>query len=300
MKRASSKKKNIGRRQLIAGIATLAALRKDFVLADSSPTRIASLDWALAETMVALGHTPLAVVAAADWKRFVVEPELPESTLDIGLQQELNFELLARLRPDLILISPFLVHLAPQIERIAETLNLSVFDDGPNPLAQRIEVTRKIGLRLGSSTQAEHFIAETEVAFDTLARRVAALPARPLLFVTFIDTRHVRVYAGASLVQNVIRRIGLQNAWTAPVGYFGFSTVGIEKLATTEDVQLIAFDPVPPDLNQQLQQSRLWTELPFIKAGRIATLPPVFMFGALPTALRLAELLVSELEAQIG
>ena len=39
--------------------------------------RLSSLDWALAETMIALGQAPIAIVAAGDWNRFVVEPGLP-------------------------------------------------------------------------------------------------------------------------------------------------------------------------------------------------------------------------------
>ncbi len=104
------------------------------------PGGILALDWALAETMVALGHPPAGVVAAADWARFVVEPALPAGVADLGLQQELNLELMAALRPARILISPFLAHLKPILERIAPTLNLSVYETGDAPMANRIRV----------------------------------------------------------------------------------------------------------------------------------------------------------------
>lgn len=290
----------ISRRSFLASVPAVLTASATKALAANPGRRVASLDWALAETMLALGHAPLAVVAASDWARFVIDPSLPETTVDLGLQQEINFELLAALRPDLVLISPFLEHHASQIERIAETVNLSVFNDGGDPLAQRAAVTRDLGARLDAGVAAERYLLETEAAFEALKARAAALPRLPILPVTFIDARHVRVYAGASMFQNVLTRLELENAWLHPVGFFGFDTIGIERLATAQDVHLVAFDPVPPDVLAQLSRSPLWTELPFVKAGRLSTLPPVLMFGGMPAARRFAELLITTLEREMS
>ena len=258
--------------------------------------RVAALDWALAETMIVLGHDPIAVVAAADWPRFVVEPPLPATTVDLGLQQEINFELLAYLSPDLVLISPFLQRLAPQIERIAETVNLSVYEDTGAPLAMREAVTRDLGTRLGRDAEATRFLSDTAAAFDSLAVRAASLQPRPVLLVTFVDARHVRVYGHASLFHNVLARLGMQNAWTREVGYFGFDMVGIEELAMVGDAHLVTFDPVPAGVLPRLSESPIWSQLDFVRFDRISVLPPVLMFGALPAALRFGHLLVNELE----
>jgi len=282
------------RRSILLGLAGLLATK---ARAEPVPRKVACLDWALAETMLALGAEPMAVVAAADWPRFVVEPELPSEIADLGLQQELNFELLAMLRPDLILISPFLGHLKPQLARIAPFVELSVFEDDGAPLAQRELVTRELSDRLGLRPAAEAYLAAANAEFDQLAERASRLPPRPVLLTTFVDARHVRVYGGSSLFQNTLTRLGIENAWPHPVGYFGYDLVGIERLATGADLQLIAFDPVPPDLMPKLSDSPLWTRLPFIEAGRFATLPPVLMFGGMPSALRFARLLVTELES---
>lgn len=264
--------------------------------AEPAPARVVSLDWALAETMLELGATPLAVVAASDWPRFVVAPSLPRSVADLGLQQELNFELLAQLRPDLILISPFLEHLSPQIRRIAPCKSLSVYQDNRAPLALREAVTRSLGRLLGREASAESYIAAAHAELDELRARAARLAGRPLLLASFVDGRHVRVYGGASLFQNVLARLGLTNAWGETVNAYGFELIGIERLVTAEDVQLIAIEPIPPDVAPQLAQSPLWTRLPFIAAGHFATIPPVLMFGGMPAALRFARLLVAKLE----
>ena len=122
--------------------------------------------------------------------------------------------------------------------------------------------------------------------------------ATPLLLVSFIDNRHARVYGGSSLYADTLAWLGVENAWSRPVGYYGFATVGIEELATREEVELVAVEPVPPDIDRALSTSPLWNELPFVKAGRKGRIPPVFMFGALPSAQRFADLLVDHLEAR--
>jgi ABC-type Fe3+-hydroxamate transport system substrate-binding protein len=259
--------------------------------------RVASLDWALAETMIALGQKPIAIVAAGDWDRFVVEPPLPSGVVDLGLQQEINFELLASLKPDLILTSPFLQDADPILEKIGATLKLSIFEKGTKPLAQPKELMRILGERLGRAEAARNFLEKAEETFESHRSRIASLRPLPVLLVNFIDARHVRVYGGAGLYQNVLDRIGVVNAWTGETNYWGYSTVGIEKLATTKNLRLIAFEPIQPDARPTLDRSPLWSRLPFVKAGQVSILPSVLMFGAMPSALRFARLLVDHLEA---
>jgi ferric hydroxamate transport system substrate-binding protein len=258
--------------------------------------RVASLDWALAETMIALGETPIAIVAASDWNRFVVEPPLPTGVVDLGLQQEINFELLASLKPDLILTSPFMQDADASLRKIGKTLSLSIFEKGKEPLAQPRFLTRALGERLGCVEASRAFLAGAERLLDSYRARIAAIAPLPVLLVNFIDARHVRVYGGAGLYQNVLDRIGVTNAWPGQTNYWGYATVGIEKLATRSDLRLFTFEPIPFDARKTLEQSPLWTRLPFVEAGHVSELPTVFMFGAMPSALRFARLLVEKLE----
>jgi iron complex transport system substrate-binding protein len=258
--------------------------------------RVICLDWALAETMLALGATPAAIVSAGDWGRFVIEPELPAQVGDIGLQQDINFELVATLHPDLILTSPFLEHFESTLRRIAPVANFSIYNDNGPPLAQRVAVTRALAQRIGRMPEAERFLSDAAQQFDSAGERIARLSHRPLLIASFVDARHVRVYAGASLYQNVLGRLGLNNAWREPVGFFGFATVGVERLADAGDIHFIAFHPLPPDVAPALQQSVLWQDLPFVQARRVSMLPTTFAFGAIPAALRFARLLTFALE----
>jgi iron complex transport system substrate-binding protein len=281
------------RRRFLAGLPFIPWLAS--MSARGASLRVAALDWALAETMIALGHNPIAIVAASDWNRFVVEPPLPAGIVDLGLQPEINFELLATLRPDLILTSPFVQDLEPAVRRIATTLQLSIFEPGRTPLAQPRALTTQVGARLGRESEATALLAEAERTFDGYRQRIRSRPRRPVLLVNFIDARHVRVYGGAGLYQNVLDRIGLANAWTGETNYWGYATVGIERLAAVGDAELIAFEPVPPDAQATLRRSPLWASLPFVRAGRTSVLPSVLMFGAMPSALRFARLLVGHI-----
>jgi ferric hydroxamate transport system substrate-binding protein len=291
----AAKTRAFHRRRFLSSLTTAALLPR--TLAALGRLRVASMDWALAETMLALGQRPIGIVAAGDWARFVVEPALPPGTVDLGLQQEINFELLASLKPDLILTSPFIEEAEPTLRHIGRTLRVSIFEKSAVPLSQPRAIARILGEQLGCPDAAEEFLRTSEGLLDSYRSRIAKLRSAPVLLVNFIDPRHVRVYAGAGLYQNVLDRIGLSNAWTGETNYWGFATVGVEKLATARDVRLIAFQPIPADVRHTLQQSPLWTQLPFVRAGHVAELPTMFMFGAMPAALRFARLLAEKLES---
>lgn len=287
------------RRNLVGAIAC-SVLWSVRAAASPHAPRTAVLDWAIAETLIALGEPPIALVAASDWDRFVVEPRLPTGTADIGIQQEVNFELLAALHPDLILTSPFSQDQEPALARIGQVRRFTVFEPTPTPLERPRTLTRELGALVEADRKADALVAYTDAQLAACRARLARLHQPPVLLVSFLDARHVRAYGGVGLYQNVLDTLGLENAWTKPTNSWGFATTGIEGLATDKDVRLVAFQPVPPDALPTLAQSPLWRELPFVKAGHMSILPPVLMFGALPAALRFARLLTTELERVAG
>jgi len=287
---------SVDRRSVLLALTSVSLVGPAAAVGVAHPPRVAVLDWAIAETMIALRYNPVALVAASDWNRFVVEPALPPGIADIGLQQQVNFELLAQLRPDLILTSPFSQENEPVLRRIAPTERLSVFEPSAIPLGTARALMRTLGDRLGRSDAAARFLQAADAQLDAYRERVRALRPLPVLLINFEDARHARVYGGAGLFQNVLDRIGVRNAWTGATNYWGFATVGIERLATDRDVSLMVFEPVPADVRPTLSQSPLWLDLPFVRAGRVSRLPPVLMFGALPAALRFARILVQTLE----
>ncbi|WP_152046000.1 ABC transporter substrate-binding protein [Aureimonas psammosilenae] len=283
------------RRGFVAG-ALLAGLRRP--ASASVPIRVASMDYTLAEICVVLGAPAFAVAGAEDWGKWVVEPPLPPGTIDIGDRQTANYELLARLAPELILTTPYLDSVLPTLERIAPVLRVGIYEEGAEPLPRSIDATRLLGERLDRREVAEAYLAQSDARFDDLARRVRRLGAPPVLSIGFVDARHVRVFGGKGLFQGALDRIALPNAYTGPTSYWGFETIGIEELARYGDAHLMIFEPVPPDVMPTLQRTPLWTELPFVEEARVSVLPPALTFGGVATALRFADLVVGELERQ--
>jgi iron complex transport system substrate-binding protein len=262
-----------------------------------APSRIVSMDYGLTETMLALGAAPLAMPDAQDWSTWVVEPPLPASVQNLGSDQEVNLELLVSLKPDLILVTPYLDDLTPTLERIAPCERLAIYEEGgASPLPRAEEVTGRIGALLGAPARAARYLEASRAQFEADRNRLAAAPRAPLLLVNVIDARNVRVYGAKSLWQDVLDRLGWPNAWTRPTSYWGFATVGVEELAAAgADATLVAFEPIPPDALPTLNRSPLWRDLPFVKNGRILKLAPAFMFGAVPSARRFSRLLTAAL-----
>lgn len=281
---------------LMAGSALLPAFP---ALADPLPSRIVSLDYGLASTLLSLGVVPAAVASLADWGKWVVEPEMPASAIDLGNSWEVNFEMLVSLKPDLILTTPYLDALQPRLETVAPVERLEIFiAEGGDILPKAIAATRKLGQRIGRLQQAEDFLKRADDTFEDYRQRLSGRSAPPLALVNFMDARHVRIYTKSGLYDNVLTRMGLTNAWEGPGNYWGFQTIGIEELAaiTSPDARLIAFDPVPADVLPKLGQSPLWNALPFARPGHFAVLEPALMFGMVNEALRFARLITAHLE----
>ena len=283
----------IDRRTLLAGLGALTC--HPVTAFAQAPLRIASLDYALTETLLVLGHPPIAQTAAGDWVKWVVEPPLPDGVADLGSSLEVNFERLALLTPDLILTTDYVARQEAALSRIAPVQRMTLYAEGAEPLERASAITLDLGRRLGRDDAARTYLRQVDALFTTCRARLASARPTPVILVNFMDARHVRVYGGTGLYQAVLDRIGLTNAFRGATNYWGFATVGIEELATDADVRLIAFEPLPPDTMPTLAESPLWRGLPFVKAGAVSVLPPVLMFGALPSAARFADLLTEAL-----
>lgn len=256
--------------------------------------RIATVDWTIAETLLALGVTPLAVGDAGPYQAWVGEPRLPAEVVDIGLRTQPNRELLAELKPDRILISPLAATLAPTLSRIAPVSTIALYD-GQTDLWQRLhEVTLTLARMVGKTAEGEQLLARLE---RDLAKMQAELPADlpPLLVVQFIDERHVRVFGRHSLFDAVMTRLGLRNGWQEQTNDWGFSVVSIEQFMALPTARLVVVDPIPVGVSERLQEPGLWQHLPLVRQAPVLHLPSVWSFGGVLAARRFAGLLSNAL-----
>lgn len=280
------------RRGLLAAAASCAVLAPGHPQAGGPPTRIVSLDYGLAETLLALGVAPVAIAEAEAWATWVIEPAMPPGVINLGTALEANLELLHTLKPELILTTPYLARIGPMLARIARTESFAIYTPEPGtPYARSLTATRRLGGMIGRESQAQALIDASAARMAATRAALASHAATPVFVVSFMDTRHVRVYGAKSLFDDVMTLCGLSNAWRGEVNYWGFATVGIEQLARAPEARLIYVDPIAADVRAALARSPLWNSLGFVRAGRVHAMPPALMFGMLPSAMRFAGLL---------
>ena len=257
--------------------------------------RIATVDWTIAETLLALGVTPLAVGDVSAYRAWVGEPLLPAEVVDIGLRAQPNRELLAELKPDRILISPLAAPLAPTLSRIAPVQSIALYDPQTDLWQRLHEATLTIAALVNKTAEAERLLAGLD---RDLAQIRAALPADlpPLLVVQFIDERHVRVFGRHSLFEAVMQRLGLRNAWQGETNAWGFSVASIEQFMALPAARLVVVDPIPVGVSERLQEPGLWQHLPLVQQAPVLHLPAVWSFGGVLAARRFASLLNEALQ----
>ncbi|NDV87634.1 ABC transporter substrate-binding protein [Aurantimonas aggregata] len=285
------------RRRVLGGLLAAPFVLRSGV-AFASPLRVASLDFALAEQMIVLGAPPIALADAGDWQKWVAEPPLPAATVDIGTGLAPNVELLAALKPDLIVTSEFTAMTEPQVSRVAPVERFAIYSQGGSPLPKAMDAMRRLGTLLGREAEAEAYLADTDRFFAACAERAKRFRDKPILMLSFMDPRHVRVYARPGMQQDVMDRLGLRNAWQGEGIYWGFATIGVERLAEIGEATAVA-DYMPDDVRRVLETSPLWRSLPLRRdGGPVPILPTVAAFGGVATARRLATLLLDVLERQ--
>ncbi len=281
---------SIRRRDFLFGaVATLGCLPAKAQGGSSAP-RVVSLDYGLAQTLIELGVPPIGLIDTTGWANWTVEPPLPPNVANLGSSHEINMELLQLLRPDLIVSTPYLEWVRPQLEQIAPVKSFPIHALGSSPFPHIIDATRELGRVLGRATEAEALIDRSEM--ELRAARAATSHLGKVAVITFIDERNIRIYGPGGIFQDVFDRLGLENAWTRPTNEWGFGDIGMADLFDIGDARLFYMDPVPPDVLANLPGSPLWQSMPFAQSGHVRRMASVLMFGTLPAATRFARLLV--------
>ncbi|WP_280538901.1 ABC transporter substrate-binding protein [Chromohalobacter sp. 11-W] len=275
----------------LLALALLVLLAGPLTASAADTPRIATVDWTIAETLLALGVTPVGVAQTDAYREWVGAPSLPAEVADIGLRAQPNRELLAQLDPDRILLSPMFSTLAPSLERIAPTDTVALYTPGSDLWTRLKNATREIAAIANREAEADTLLAWLDAHLALLRQSLASreIGDRPLLVVQFIDDRHVRVFGEHSLYNAVMQRLGLENAWQDATNYWGFATVGLEALAKLDDARLVVIEPMPVGVDERLASSALWQHLPSVRRDDVLTLPPVWSFGGAPSAARFAD-----------
>lgn len=273
------------RRQLVAVLSFLPLMNLE-VRAEEQNLKIAALDWAWAESILALGGLPFAVAEAPLYRERVVEPALSNAVKDLGLRSWPNLELLKSLQPDLILAQAGYGVSPSRLKEIAPTLALPLYTTERRPLLNAEAGLYAIAVEMGREEQARDYLGAAQAYFEQIQKQLQTYDNRPLLLIKFADDRLIDVYGPGSLFHDVLTRIGLVNSWERTGSHWGFSTVSLETIARYPDARVVIIEPGPPET---LSTSGLWHALPMVRDKHVTSIPPTWVFGGLPSALRFAE-----------
>ncbi|SDT03033.1 iron complex transport system substrate-binding protein [Halopseudomonas xinjiangensis] len=260
---------------------------------EGPPQRIVALNWAMVETLLGLGVMPAAVAEPEGYRTWANHPPLPDGALDVGNRREPNLEAISQARPDLILVSGDLHGMLPAFEAIAPTAVYTLFKPGQDPAHRAAEVVQQIAIGLGREEQGTALldrVAELQ-AQNAERLRAAGRTDTPVLLMSFLDERSLRVHAPNALLSTALEELGLDNAWEGESNFWGFATINLAQLGKYPGAHFLIIKPTPPGLHQALERNPVWQALQPVKAGRVTELPPVWTFGSVLTKARMGQVL---------
>lgn len=276
------------RRTVLSAAAVLVATR--VARAQEAGPRVATLDWALLETLLAIGANVVAATELRQFRQVAIKPDVPKGVADLGLRGTPNFEVLRFARPDLILNSNFYAWADPLMSPIAPVESHPIYKPGESPYLLAEQATLAIGERLRRPA-ARRMVEELASRLDRYKNLFARGDGRPVLPINLGDARHYRVFGSDSMFGEVLKRVGLANAWTGATSYSAMAPMGIETLASMPDAWIVLIPPHPQDAFEALAESAFWKALPAVRENRVLTVGSINPYGALPAASRFADFL---------
>ena len=262
---------------------------------DTHPTRFAVSNWALTESLIALGIDPVAIPESDGYRAWVVEPKLPESFTDLGTRREPNFEALRDAKPDAILISTDVAMAHEKLSGYAPTFVYSIYNTGSDePAIDRTEtLLRNVAKLAGKPDAAEDVIASVNARIEAAAARIRDHVGDDAKFavVRILDESHFRIHGKTSLFGSVLGRMGFANAWEGDVNGWAFHNGDVSDLAKMGDVQFAYVEPIAPTTRETLFNSAIWKAMPFARNDHVHAIPASWTFGGVLSAARFAELL---------
>jgi iron complex transport system substrate-binding protein len=278
---------------MVGAASVLTATAGSRAWAQSGP-RVATLDWALMETLLAIGANLVAGTELRQFRQVAVLPDVPESVADLGLRGSPNLELLHFVKPDVIFNSNFYGWADPLMSAIAPVESHSVYKPGQNPYDLAVAATLALGERL-ERPDARQMVDSLAGRLQRHGGELRQGDGRPILLINLGDARHYRVFGADSMFGEVLARLGLNNAWTGATSYSAMAPIGVETLASMPDAWIVLIPPHPQDALKELTGSAFWNALPPVRENRVLTLASVNPYGALPAAGRFADLLTEGL-----
>ncbi|ODM43308.1 ABC transporter substrate-binding protein [Cereibacter johrii] len=274
----------ISRRPLLAG---LLALTLPVPARAAAGPRLAVIDWAAAETLIALDRPPLAI-SDSGYFASRMPFDLPPGVVDIGPFWEISLEYLARLAPDRIIAPASALMMTPRIAEIAP-VDIVPTETRGSRLDLAADLARQMAAVAGLAPEsAARLVEGTEAALAAAGRRAGR--SSVLVCVPDLSGRLFTLYGRGSLPDAVLARMGLANAWTGPVTALGTYRASLEELIGMEEatILLVEIASMRPRTERMLRTSALWRAVPAVASGRAHWIGNFYPQGGLLSARHLA------------
>jgi ferric hydroxamate transport system substrate-binding protein len=279
---------NTRRHLLLSGLA----LASTAVPAANTPpraSRVVALSWEATEHLLELGITPLAAADAGDYRTWYVNPPLPAQVPNLGSRTEPNLELLVRLRPDLLIISPLLEDMRERLGRIAPVVLHDSFSETRDNLQLQREGFLALARQLGREVQAQARLALMDQRIADMRARLAArfgtrLP--PVAVVRFSSPTVVFFNGPNSMPQHALDLLGLAPAYQVESSAWGITQASVTALGRVREGVVLHIEPFTQQ--DKLFGTPLWRAMPFVRARRFAALPSIWTYGGVFSIERLA------------
>ncbi|UTZ44072.1 iron-siderophore ABC transporter substrate-binding protein [Vibrio campbellii] len=303
-----SKAKNLNTKLTLSVLASALSFNAmaDYQVEDSEgvktikaqPVRVAALNWDIAEQVIELGVTPVAVPDIAGYSDWVVQPAIPDGVADIGTRTEPNFSALKKLNPDVILIASPQKDLQERLSEIAPVFYYQTYSEQHSNAAAAIENFKKIAQLLGKEEQANNKLAAMDARIAVLKAELAkAYPGdKPkVTSFRFASTTSVYIYGDNSIPQYALEQLGFENAMDLPASQWGISQKRMTELKKVKNGIALYFEPFP--YQDKLNQSPVWKSMPFVRNGQFSPVEASWSYGGAMSILYNAEAIAQSLLA---
>lgn len=247
------------------------------------PERIVALEWVYAEDVLALGVQPVGIADIEGMNKWVNIPvEIGPEVTDIGLRQEPNLEIIASLKPDLIIgVKSRAEANYDALKSIAPTL---IFDPYPgegegDQYDEMINTFKTIADAIGKQEEAEQVLSSLEETYaDAKAKLEAAgMTERPIVLAMGYSNQNAvtfRISTDNALAIKTLEHIGLTNAYKAnQFEIYGFTTTDVEALPALQDANFLhIIQETDNIIDNQLKDNPVWKGLNFVKEDRVYAL----------------------------
>jgi ABC-type Fe3+-hydroxamate transport system substrate-binding protein len=286
---------------LLAAVAGLALAAPS----QAAPKRIVALEWDAVENLVSLGVKPVGAADLRGYKQYVAVG-LPGGITDVGTRGEPNLERIAKLRPDLIVVPDYRAgRNLKTMRKIARVLVTHPYPGNTGAGAQfdaMVKDFRALGSALDRRSRAESVLRGMSSKLSSLRSRLRGAD-RDGIRVTVVtpggttSSPSARLFTDNSAAAEIVRRLGMRNAWTAGGQRYGFSTVGVEALRQVQSGWLAFIYPsaFAAQIKRFTSQAS-YERLDFVKHNRVRKLGGnTWLFGGPVSSRIFAERLTAAL-----